>query len=119
MPTDRRVCTPPPRTTRHAPQVKTYARQYQFSEAEHDRAAERLARVERLMRSAGAAAGVGPVRSSEALLDLAADSAAKLEAYYQMEGGWVGGLSVGGWSIGSAEPVAEVVWLRVRDEVHV
>ncbi|GLI67135.1 hypothetical protein VaNZ11_011345 [Volvox africanus] len=90
--------------------VKAYARRYQFSQADHDAVAERLARIERLMKQASAAGfgaiggggGIGSgtvsrggfrgagggsrISSTEQLLELARECSAKLAAYYEMEG---------------------------------
>ncbi|KAG2496383.1 hypothetical protein HYH03_005611 [Edaphochlamys debaryana] len=68
--------------------VRGYARRYAFSQADHDATAERLQRLERLMRGAGSAGFGGPrgVGSSEELLAAAQEAGAKLAAYYEMEG---------------------------------
>ncbi|GIL84863.1 hypothetical protein Vretifemale_13442 [Volvox reticuliferus] len=94
--------------------VRAYARRYQFSQADHDATADRLARIERLMKQASAAGfggkgiggigigngapgrggfrggggggGVSRIISTEQLLEVAEECAAKLAAYYEMEG---------------------------------
>ncbi|GIL53523.1 hypothetical protein Vafri_9112 [Volvox africanus] len=90
--------------------VRAYARRYQFSQADHDATAERLARIERLMKQASAAGfgasggggGIGSgtasrggfrgggggsrIISTEQLLEVAGECSARLAAYYEMEG---------------------------------
>ncbi|KXZ53683.1 hypothetical protein GPECTOR_6g600 [Gonium pectorale] len=80
--------------------VRSYARRYTFSQADHDATAERLARLERLMKQASAAGfgpgggggrGGGRITCTEELLAAAEECSAKLAAYYEMEGqreGW-------------------------------
>jgi hypothetical protein len=83
----------PCKTHPPTPQVKSYARQHQFSVPEHERVTKRLSRLDKLFRSASAGGSLGSrsrgatvVRSSEALLELAAGASAQLEAFYEMEG---------------------------------
>ncbi len=82
----------------YAPQVRAYSRRYHFSQADHDATSDRLQRIERLMRQAanagfGAAGGGGhggrrrgAIGSTEELLEASEGAAAKLRAYYEMEG---------------------------------
>lgn len=56
-----------------------YADTFEFNMADFEDLTARLKRVEKLMRSNG-------FKSTEALLDAAAETSARLEAYYEMEG---------------------------------